>query len=481
MIPDRVFMGYLEEAIGKDNARIAFSAFEEEPATSVRLNPFKPGADFGCGSTQVPWSRYGLMLDSRPRFTLDPMLHAGGYYVQDSSAMFPGYIFRKILQKMQLPGDRPLRVLDLCAAPGGKTTDLAASLRLAAGERFLLVANEVMRQRAGILADNVRIWGDPNVMVTSSDPEAFGRLKGFFDIILADVPCSGEGMFRKDPEAVAQWSEETVNLCQARQKRIIADVWDALADGGMMIYSTCTFNRAENDMNIDWLLGNFVGTVFSEPLPESEMPGVMRTEYGYLLVPGLVKGEGQYCSAVIKSGNRDTQPASRSKRRAESRSGNTAGSALKKIIPENIFNTGVVLKEKNGVIKAVPAAIAGDEESVAAATAVLVSGCAAGTVKGKDLVPSPDLALSLILSEGAFPSADVDRPTALSYLHRDQINPPCPAKGHNIVRYGGLALGFIKNIGNRCNNLHPMSRRIRMDIDSHEDTPVSPGGTDSRR
>ena len=245
------FRKYLEEAIGSENALVAFSAFEKPSSVSVRLNPFKKGYDLE--GRKVPWSPYGILLDERPSFTLDPFFHAGAYYVQDSSSMFVGHVFRQLLKNVRIPEGRPLRVLDLCAAPGGKTTDLAASLREQLGDGFLLVANEVMKARVGILADNVALWGDPNVVVTSDDPSAFTSLTGYFDIILADVPCSGEGMFRKDEQAQNQWSEDNVALCEARQRRIIADVWPSLAPGGVFIYSTCTFNKYENDGNVRWV------------------------------------------------------------------------------------------------------------------------------------------------------------------------------------------------------------------------------------
>ena len=247
------FRKYLEEAIGSGNALVAFSAFDSPASVAVRKNPFKDGT---CPEgREVPWCRHGRILPERPQFTLDPHFHAGAYYVQDSSSMFVGHAFRELLGSMDVHVGRPVRVLDLCAAPGGKTTDIAASLREAFGDGFLLVSNEVMKARAGVLADNVALWGDPNVVVTSDDPSAFAALPGFFDIIVADVPCSGEGMFRKDEEAQRQWSEDNVALCEARQRRIVADVWPSLAQNGLFIYSTCTFNRMENDGNVRFYIG----------------------------------------------------------------------------------------------------------------------------------------------------------------------------------------------------------------------------------
>ena len=222
-----LFIRYLSEAIGAGKAKVALSALGEPASVSVRMNPCKlPASGHFQGKVSgVPWSEYGLMLEDRPVFTLDPLLHAGCYYVQDSSSMFVGHVLRKILPEVYADG--PLRVLDLCAAPGGKTTDAAASLRSVLGDGFLLVSNEVIRSRASVLAANVALWGDPSVMVTSADPAVIGRNEGFFDIILADVPCSGEGMFRKDADSAAQWSEENVEHCVARQRRILADVFQA--------------------------------------------------------------------------------------------------------------------------------------------------------------------------------------------------------------------------------------------------------------
>lgn len=435
------FRGSLVEAIGAENADIAFRAFDSAPSVSVRLNPGKPGAEFD-GGVSVPWCRYGLMLSDRPSFTLDPAFHAGAYYVQDSSAMFVGCVARLFIERK----DRPLRVLDLCAAPGGKTTDLAASLREVCGDSFLLVANEVMKQRAQILCDNVGRWGDPNVVVTSVDPKAFGSLEGFFDIIVADVPCSGEGMFRKDDEAVRQWSEDNVALCEARQRRIVADVWGALADGGTMVYSTCTFNSRENDGNIRWMIGNLDASAVTMDL---DYPGVIRTEFGFSLVPGLVRGEGQYCSAVRKNGGSSARicPFRPAK-----------GPSF-----DRLFNTGMEFIQKNGTVIAVPRVIASEVEALAPLRP-LMKGVAVGEVKGKDLVPHADLALADCLSDDAFPMVEVDRQTALAFLHKDPIVLKDAPRGLIIVCYGSLKLGFVKNLGNRCNNLLPQGRRIRMDI-----------------
>lgn len=376
---------------------------EDKPSTAIRLNPFK-GLD-GPDGRQVPWSPYGRILDERPAFTLDPRLHAGCYYVQDSSAMFVGYVFRRELDGLPCNG-RALRVLDLCAAPGGKTTDLAASLRERAGDDFELVSNEVMKQRAGILADNVAVWGDPNVQVISLDPAVIGRkFEGCFDIIVADVPCSGEGMFRKDAEAREQWSPELVDVCAARQKRILADVWPALKAGGVLIYSTCTYEEKENDCNLEWAASELGGDIVPPEDVFTEY-GVARTRTGNLLRAGVVPGEGQWCGALHKF----------------------PGAAVMPAVP-----AGTAVHTPKGEMKA-----------------------------GK-FIPDCNWALSLDY-DGRFPSVEMDLRTALQFLHRDSIRLDGAPRGFVTVSYHGHPLGFVNNLGTRCNNLLPQSRRIRMDI-----------------
>ena len=450
------FRKYLEEAIGSENALVAFSAFDAPASVSVRANPFKSGRI--PEGRKVAWSEHGRILPERPQFTLDPHFHGGAYYVQDSSSMFVGHVFRTLAARMSLPQDRPVRVLDLCAAPGGKTTDLAASLRTMFGDRFLLVSNEVMKQRVGVLADNVALWGDPNVMVTSDDPRAFSSLTGFFDVIVADVPCSGEGMFRKDEEAQNQWSEDNVALCEARQRRIIADVWPSLACGGLFIYSTCTFNRYENDGNVAWVAEE----LGAEPLLKEDVAGgyegVIKTGLGYSLVPGFVEGEGQYCSALVKTGD----CAYVESRQRQGRAARPA--PLPKGL-ERLLDREVSFRQKGDVVTAVPSSLAQLVGILEQSLHVVAAGCAVGTVKGNVLVPDADLALSLMLDRTAFPSVEVDRNTALSYLHRDAITlPEGTERGYVLICHEGLPLGFVKNLGNRCNSLHPQSRRIRMDI-----------------
>ena len=431
----------LTQAIGSGRASVAAEAFRLPSSVSARINPFKVSdpegfakGHFGEDVQNVPWRPCGFLLGERPSFTLDPLFHCGCYYVQDSSAMAVGSIFRDQLSRFGDLG-RPVRVLDLCAAPGGKSTDIAASLRSAFGDGFILVSNEVMRSRASVLADNIAVWGDPNVVVTSVDPKAFAGLEGFFDIIVADVPCSGEGMFRKDTKAVEDWSEDTVNLCATRQKRIIADVWPSLRSGGVLVYSTCTFEEAENDAMMEWTAAELGGEVYEYDY--SSLPGVIPTRTGGLLVPGFVKGEGQFVSALVKTSGSAGYRLSGKQTAGERRKGD-----LLIHIPESIAREVAALERLRPI----------------------QTGVAKGELKGRDLVPSADWALSLALPEDAYPVADLDRETALKFLHRDSIFLKDAPKGFVLVRFEGHPIGFVKNLGTRCNNLHPQGRKIKMDV-----------------
>ena len=452
------FRKYLAQVVGEGNLSAVLDALSGEPSVSVRINPAKAGSPteiFGnLVSGPVEWNRHAAFLSERPAFTLDPLIHAGAYYVQDSSAMFPGKAFRDVLDKVLESGIISPKVLDLCAAPGGKTTDISASLRESCKGGYLLISNEIMKQRAAVLADNAAVWGDPSVVVTSVDPKAFGTLPGFFDIIVADVPCSGEGMFRKDDEAVSQWSEENVALCQARQRRIVADVWPSLAEGGFLVYSTCTFNNLENDDNVKWICSEFGAEIIG-----IDSCGLLRTECGVSLVPGFVRGEGQYC-AVLRKTSPSSGTAAYSGRQQDrwQKLPEAHASIIRPLLDEEM-----AMIVKDGRIVAVPEYVR-CVLSMLEPLRPLARGLAVGMFKGKDFIPDADLALSLSLRRGAFNEFEVNRETALSFLHRDPVRLPDAERGILLLVYRGLPIGFVKNLGNRCNSLHPLHRRIRMDI-----------------
>lgn len=469
------------ESLGEEIARGLFSVLEQGRAARacIRLNPSKicsvEQTDFsGNISGRVSWCDNGFYLAERPQFTLDPLFHAGGYYVQEASSMYMELV------KGAIEGEgrgnesdffgRPLRVLDLCAAPGGKTTHLASLLE----EDSLLVSNEVIKSRAVVLADNVAKWGALNVIVTNNDPKDFTDMDGVFNLVVVDAPCSGEGLFRKDNEAVNEWSLANVKLCSQRQQRILADVWPALAPGGFLVYSTCTYNHYENDDIITYITQEFGAEVI--PIHAPVHSGILRTAAGGIqFVPGLVEGEGQFMAIIRKPLTEIGYYASSRKR-----SGKPYGSDSKNLPKQNkiagywgkIMSLGNLVHVPGELVKGYPEGLMEDILFFQKRLRVVLSGVAMGEVKGKDLIPHADLALSgamqRIVTEDipldGMGVVEVDRGEALKFLAKEPLVFSGQPSGYLLLTYKGLGLGFVKNLGNRSNNLLPMARRIRMDI-----------------
>ncbi len=416
-----------------------------EPAISVRVNAEK-GYAAPPGAAKVAWCDTGVYLDERPRFTFDPALHQGRFYVQEASSMASQQAIREAVR--MLGSHEPLRYLDACAAPGGKTLGACAELPADA----LLVANEYDRRRVAVLTENLTKWGRPGVVVTNADAAAISGLDGFFDIIAADVPCSGEGMMRKEPEAIAQWSPRLIENCAALQRDITENLWEALRPGGFLIYSTCTFNRREDEEVVERLINEFGAEAI--PVPALDRPEIERgigVDFPcYRFLPGRVRGEGLFLALLRKpDGDR---PRIKLKKPSKYKT-NTAFAPF--------FDGNFVFSDKSGVISAIPAALAAEIEYIGAKLRVVSEGVEAGTHKGRDLVPSQALALSTALAQGAFPRVDVDAATAIEYLRRNPVAlPDSSPKGFVLLTYEGAPLGFVKNIGSRANNLYPAAWRI---------------------
>lgn len=420
------------------------TALEKDPQVSIRLNRRK--LDATVLEDRVPWCENGRYLAERPSFTLDPMLHAGCYYVQEASSMFVEQVFRQFVDS-----ESPI-VLDLCAAPGGKSTHLASLL----DGRGWLVSNEVMRGRVGVLQENLTKWGAPNVTVTNSDPADFTDLSGLFDVILVDAPCSGEGMFRKDEQAVAEWSPENVRFCAERQRRILADVFPALAEDGILIYSTCTFNKEEDEENVKWIAEELGAEILEVQLDDSWQ--VSTVGAGYHFYPHKTRGEGFFLAALRKTSE---APLSRRKKKNDAK--NVLPPQAKSLV--DWLKEPVKLMTRNDVVYAVLSDYAELTAQLADHLRIVQSGVEVATVKGKDLIPSQNLAFSWLLKEGLFPSVELSWEDAVAYLHKDNILLDSTApKGILMLTYRGVALGWAKNLGNRCNNLYPSEWRIRMQV-----------------
>lgn len=428
-----------------------FSAFVEAlnstSQVSVRINDKL--ADY-CPSDQVvPWCESGFYLEERPLFTADPLLHAGVYYVQEASSMFLKQVCEGYLKNAK-------RVLDLCAAPGGKSTLLSQTL----SSEALLVSNEIIRSRAMILAENIIKWGNPNVIVTNNAPEDFGKLPSFFDAIVVDAPCSGEGMFRKDSGAIAEWSLQNVQQCAIRQKSIIKDVWHSLKDGGILVYSTCTYNREENEDNVAWICED-LGADFLKP-DISGFEGVVESSCGCRFYPHKIKGEGFFI-AVLRKHNQDehTYNSKSKKNKHPDKYADRSGDFANQVLFPNDF----IMKEIENRIVAFNKNHVADCLDINSKLNCLVNGVQLAEIKGKDLIPAHQLALSKIINKETFVSVKLELKDAIAYLKKESINlPENTPRGYVLVCYEDQTLGWVKNIGNRSNNLYPQHWRIRMHL-----------------
>lgn len=414
------------------------------PSVSVRFNRGK-----GCrppeGSDTVAWCDNGCYLPQRPQFTFDVAMHQGLYYVQDASSMIHSRIVAR------LAGNRPVNYLDACAAPGGKTT--AAIDALPAGS--LVVANEFVYQRASVLNENLKKWGYPNCIVTRGDTARFRKTKEMFDIIAADVPCSGEGMFRKDEEAVAQWTPRLVEECAMRQREIIGNLWPALRPGGYFIYSTCTFNRKENEDIADFILTNFDAEAVDPDFPEEW--GIVSRGNCRHFIPGRIRGEGLTVAVFRKAGTAFVdEPRQKGKKKDR-----PVKNAVK--LPDDVRNWIAAPEDYEFAIEG-ETVVASPTSTVAkaiiSACDVVSHGVEVATVKGHDFIPTQGLALSTLLNREAFPSVEVDYPTAIAYLRKDTVTLCDAPRGFVLLTYRDIPLGFVKNLGNRANNLYPSQWRI---------------------
>ena len=380
-------------------------SFEEEAPVSIRLNPRKPAGQ-PIDAEEVPWCRHAYYLKSRPNFTMDPLFHAGCYYVQEASSMFLDEIIRQLSTL-----NFKLSTLDLCAAPGGKST----LLRSALPEESILYSNEPIRNRASILAENVQKWGYANHIVTNNYPKDYRKSKLRFDIILCDVPCSGEGMFRKDEATIREWSPQNVEKCWKLQREIVADAWECLNEGGLLIYSTCTFNTKENEENIRWILSEYEAEVLKmETKPEWNITGSLLEGFNepvYRFIPGITRGEGLFM-CVLKKGQTSVVPKSDTHR---TKARHTSCQSLIHVLSDG------------------------------------------GTSDGKQSCHQEELSY----------------PQAMAYLrHEALVLPEETPRGLVEVCFLGHPLGLVKNIGNRANNLYPKEWKIKTTYIPNEYEPI---------
>lgn len=439
-------------------------SFEEihasaEQVTSVRVNLFKPlvvGSELQLPeftahylsqkTIPVPWCETGYYLSERPSFTLDPLFHAGCYYVQEASSMFLEQLVKTVYPD-HATGE--YRVLDLCAAPGGKTTHLSALF-----PEGMIVSNEVIKTRSGILAENVIKWGKENVTVTSNDAAHFEKLPGYFDMIVIDAPCSGSGMFRKDPDSIQEWSLQHVEHCCRRQHRIIEDIWPALKEGGILIYSTCSYSREENEDVLDWIGEKFDPESIRVNLSEGIVEAVSEKKYfyGYRFYPDKIKGEGLFMACIRKK-NATGEPDVKEKKFSYiSREGQKTVSLW--LNEPRAFSFIAAAEE----VILFPQKWMEDFAVLFSVLYVKKAGIKAGKLVRNELIPDHELAPSLVLSDN-IPFIELDKEPALQYLRRNDIVIE-GVRGWAVVRFKGHRLGWIKALPNRINNYYPKSLRI---------------------
>jgi len=438
----------------KEESETFFSALEGVAPVSLRYNPAKISAIPG-GLQQVPWASSAFYLPERPLFTADPLLHAGAYYVQEASSMFLEQAMRQHCQLSE-----KLRVLDLCAAPGGKSTLIASLLN----DESLLLSNEVIRSRAHILSENIQKWGKGNVWVSNNDPSYISNsLASFFDVIVVDAPCSGEGMFRKAANSIEEWSPQAVNHCSLRQQRILHDIWKSLRPGGILIYSTCTYNESENELN----LAKFKESCDFDSLKLSldSSWGVTETQhndiFGYRFYPHLTKGEGFFLSVLKKSGDKNVSDP-KVKKNALTKAGKDSDFLKNWCISPNLE-----LFKRKELIIAVPNSLSYEAQLIESSLNIVSGAAELAELNRKGFIPIPAAALWTGLNKDSFNITVLDLENALKFLHLENVNPEITnnEEGWQLMTYKNLGLGWIKKLSNRVNNYYPKEWRIRMSLD----------------
>jgi 16S rRNA C967 or C1407 C5-methylase (RsmB/RsmF family)/NOL1/NOP2/fmu family ribosome biogenesis protein len=422
-----------------------------EQITSIRINPLKIAAypkalSIEEGLDKVLWSEYGYYLDQRPSFTFDPLFHAGTYYVQEASSMF---LEQALKQTVDL--SKQIKVLDLCAAPGGKSTHIQSLI----SKDSLLVSNEVIRSRANVLKDNIIKWGCENVVITNNDPKDFTKLENYFDVIVVDAPCSGSGLFRRDPDAIEEWSENNVALCSQRQQRILADVMPALKNEGILIYSTCSYSKEEDEDIVDWMVNNLL--VAHCPLLIDSNWGVIESAGGYRFWPDKVKGEGFFISCFKKNSSED-ELSIKVRKKPEP--------VTKKelLLVEPWVNMGqqTFIKHLNTVY-AWAEKLTDDFSFLLEQLHVIYSGVIVGELMRDKLVPDHALAMSKIIRND-INRVFVTKDQAIQYLQRKDVQLDTAIKGWSLIEYEGQVLGWANILSNRVNNYYPKSLRILKEL-----------------
>jgi len=413
---------------------------EENKITSIRLNPFKKTELDLDLNDPVKWCAEGFYLSERPSFTHDPLFHAGCYYVQEAGSMFLEFALKSTLDLSQ-----PLKILDSCASPGGKST-LINSLISA---ESLLVANEIIKSRADILSYNLSKWGTCNTIVTNNDPSKFASITGYFDAVVVDAPCSGSGLFRKQPEAIDEWSVANVQLCCGRQQKILEDILPSLKENGILIYSTCSYSIEEDENIVDFLVKNCEMEYI--PLAVPKEWGIVETQAGYRFYPHLTQSEGFFCAALRKKSSTGTVKQEKLKE-------TPLNKQEREILQPFIKTENKFFFRNNGLIHFMNEAAMRFVAQFGKVLYFKKAGVISGEIKGKDMVPHHELALSIDFTGENKLNVDIEN--ALKFLKKQNFESHVSGVGFWLISYKNQGLGWAKILPNRINNYLPNELRI---------------------
>lgn len=447
----KAFVEQMQAQLGPEWPDFA-AALEASPPVSIHYNRAKAAEQPLFTGHPVPWNTEAVYLETRPVFTLDPHFHAGRYYVQEAGSML---LVPALQQIQQARGETIRTALDLCGAPGGKTTLLLNQLP----DDCLVVTNEVIKHRFNILYENRIRWGRSNVINTQGDSAQFARMSGLFDLVLVDAPCSGEGLFRKNPQAREEWSAEHVQFCASRQRRILHNALPLVSEGGFLIYSTCTYNPQENDQNVEWICEQGGFEVFPLDLPEAW--GIAATRSGYQAYPHRSRSEGFYLSVLQKTAPGPTASKIPTLRYFTKASRATIQTVAHWLPTQQEWE---VVSDPQEQLYLLHPGHLGVLARLSSAFSKIVPGISMGTLKGKQLVPGHALALAAHGTE-ALPGIEVNQEAALAFLRKQELRDYLADSpdGWQAIRYDGYGLGWVKVLPRRVNNYLPKSYRIRME------------------
>ena len=425
-------------------------SLQTERETSVRVNDKIPFEQLTvlheAGMEEVPWCPDGYYLKRRPQFTLDPLLHAGCYYVQEASSMFVDEVLAQLVAPDSI-------VLDMCAAPGGKSTLISQFL----GSEGLRISNEVVRQRVFILSENIQKCGNGNTVVTHNKARDFGdQAENLFDCILVDAPCSGEGLFRKDEGAVDEWSLKNVQMCAERQRDILLHVWPALKPGGVLIYSTCTYNAREDEDNALFIRDTLGADILRVDLDPTW--GITPSnKAGYHFYPHKTRGEGFYLCVFRKR----EAPFTPFKPKAGKSKASKTVDCLKDLQSWLQHPERWTIRQSDRFTEAYPVKHKELIDWFSTHFTCMSTVFGMGELRGKNVAPQHSLTMLKDFRKEAFPHVELSLEMAQAYLRSEALILPDQPTGYLLMTYQGVPLGFVKNIGNHCNNLYPNEWRIR--------------------